>query len=432
MAEQVVRAFDAVIIAESPHAKTVILGLTLVERGRRVATRVGARRVFVLAHSVEPGALVRWDQERGDAALVVIRAGDQVVHPPLIQPLLAGSSDRRIAVGPDDGQLEHRGLYAGALWADGASAHEMIAALEDTAHDGAVVIRWTDAERIPHGAVARHLATTPTEIRGATKLLLSILVKVDEDSPVSKYIYRPLSRPLTQLLLHTPITPNQVSYIVGLIGLVGCFLTALPGQSNLIWGAALVFISGIIDGCDGEIARLKLQSSPFGAWLDTIIDELTQLTYFIAIGLHTYHLHAEPWIGGSIALGVVCYISSIYGIYYFCLVVIKKGGSQYYVGDLVIVDDPAGPALSARRPTGTPRPAWMQQVGTILLYMIRRDFINLAAFGLTFLNLYWFIYAGIFVGNIVAAIVIIPEHLKLRRLLGQLRERGSAPRLISV
>jgi phosphatidylglycerophosphate synthase len=236
---------------------------------------------------------------------------------------------------------------------------------------------------------------------------------------------------LTQLLLHTPITPNQVSYIVGLIGLVGCYLTTLPGQANLIWGAALVFISGIIDGCDGEIARLKLTSSAFGAWLDTIIDELTQLTYFIAIGLHTYHLHTEPWIGGSIPLGVVCYLSSIYGIYYFCLVVIKKGGSQYYVGDLVVVDDPGGPALSPRKSTAKPRPPWMQAVGQMLLYMIRRDFINLAAFGLTFLNLYWFIYGGIFVGNIVAALVIVPEHLKLRRQLGELRRRGGVARFVS-
>jgi len=425
MPETPARELDAIIVADSPHAQTVILGLTLVERGRRVASRIGARRVLVLDSGVDGAELARWDAERGDAALVVFRAGDQIVHPPLVQPLLGGTGGRRIAVGPD-------GEYAGALFADAASAGGVIAALtvSPTTGDREVIAGWSDAERIEHGPVARHLATTPAERRGATRLLLSILVKVDEDSPVSKFIYRPLSRPLTQLLLHTPITPNQVSYLVGIVGLVGCYLTALPGQTNLIWGAALVFISGIIDGCDGEIARLKLQSSAFGAWLDTIIDELTQFTYFIAIGIHTYQLHPESWIGGSIALGAVCYVSSIYGIYYFCLVVIKKGGSQYYVGDLVIVDDPTGPALSARKPTGAPRPAWMQKVGTILLYMIRRDFINLVAFGLTFLNLYWFIYAGIFVGNIVAAIVIVPEHFALRRLLGALRERGSAPRFV--
>jgi phosphatidylglycerophosphate synthase len=426
MASALARVFDAVILADSPNASTKLLGLTLVERGVRVAGRIGARRVFVVDAATAPGALARWEDDRGDVALVVLRAGDQIVHPPLVQPLIAGSHERRIAVGPDDS-------YAGALWADGASAREVIAALIEAPASGdhTVVAGWADAQRIPHGAIARHVATTAVERRAATQLLLQILVKTDEDSPISKYIYRPLSRPLTRLLLHTPVTPNQVSYVVGLIGLFGCFLTALPGQTHLIWGAALVFLSGIIDGCDGEIARLKLTSSTFGAWLDTIVDELTTFSYFVAIGVHTFHLHPQPWVGASIAVGAVCYVASIYGIYYFCIVVIKRGGSQYYVGELVIVDAPDGPALAPRARVRKPRPVWMQQVGTILLYMIRRDFINLAALGLTFLNLYAVIYIGMFVGNVVAAIVIVPEHLALRRQLGELRRRGGSPRYVA-
>ena len=426
MASAPARVFDAVILADSPHAKTVILGLTIAERGRRVAERIGARRVLVYDASVDRDELARWEGERGDAALVVIRAGDQIVHPPLVQPLLAGAGGRRIAVGAD-------GVYAGALWADAASASAVITALVASPSEGdrELIAGWSDAERIEHGEIARHPATTRDERRAATQWLLQILVKSAEDSPISKYIYRPLSRPLTRLLLHTPITPNQVSYIVGLIGLLGCFLTALPGQTNLIWGAALVFISGIIDGCDGEIARIKLTSSTFGAWLDTIVDELTTMSYFIAIGLHTVHLHPQPWVGASIAIGAICYVASIYGIYYFCVVVIKRGGSQYYVGDLVIVDDRDGPALTPRPRMTRPRPVWMQNVGQIMLYMIRRDFINLAAFGLTFLNLYAVIYLGMLLGNVVAAIVIVPEHLALRRQLGELRRRGGSPRFVA-
>ncbi len=420
-----VALFDAVVLAASDHAKLKVLGLTIEERGRRVATRVGARRVLVLDGATTPADLDAWANQRGDAALLVIRASDQLVHMPLVLPLLAGAGARRIAVGPD-------GTAAGALWADSSVAPEVFAALatNPTGADVDLAAQWSDAQRIAHGDIARHQVTTPLERRGATKMLLQILVKPTEDSPVSRYIYRPLSRPLTQLLVRTPITANQVSYAVGVIGLIGCYLTALAGQNNLIWGAALVFIAGIIDGCDGEISRLRLTSSSFGAWLDTVIDELTTFSYFVAIGLHTLHYHPQAWIGGSIALGTFCYVASIYAIYYFCIVVLRRGGSQYYVGDLVMVDSPDGPTLAPRVRTVKPRPRWMNTVGTILLYMVRRDFINLAAFGLTFLNLYWFIYAGIFIGNIVAALVIIPEHVKLRRLLRQLRERGSAPRFV--
>jgi hypothetical protein len=213
--------------------------------------------------------------------------------------------------------------------------------------------------------------------------------------------------------------------------LIGCFLTALPGQAMLIWGAALVFIAGIIDGCDGEVARLKLQSSPIGAWLDTIVDEVTSVAYFIAIGYHTYALHPESWIGASIPIGLVCYVSGIYGIYYFCIVVLKAGGSQYYVGTLDVVEDERGVGLRARPRAPSSLPPWMLVVGQWTLYIIRRDFINLAAFAITLVNGYRVIYAGIWIGAVVSGLIVTREHIRLR---GQLREviaRGGAPRLVA-
>jgi CDP-L-myo-inositol myo-inositolphosphotransferase len=49
----------------------------------------------------------------------------------------------------------------------------------------------------------------------------------------------------------------------------------------------LAQISSIIDGCDGEIARLKFQTSEFGGWYDAILDRyadaflLFSLTYYV-------------------------------------------------------------------------------------------------------------------------------------------------------
>ncbi|MDQ3369341.1 MAG: CDP-alcohol phosphatidyltransferase family protein [Myxococcota bacterium] len=423
--------FDAVIVANSPHAGTVLLGLTLVERARRVAGRVGARRTYVIEDAAGAAGLAAWDADRGDAALLVIRGGDRLVHPPLIKPLLEGRADRRLAVGPT-------GTYAGALWVCGDAARDVIGAIAASPANGdaEVAARWAagtasaPAERIPHGDIAVHLATTPAERKAATRMLLRILTKADEDSPVSKYIYRPLSKPLTQLLLHTPITPNQVSILVGLIGLIGCWFTAQPGQGALIWGAGLVFASGILDGCDGEIARLKLTSSPLGAWLDTIVDEVTSVAYFIAIGYHTYALHPEPWIAASIVIGTLSYVASIYGIYYFCIVVLKAGGSQYYVGTLDVVDAPGGAGLRARPRAPSNLAPWMLVVGQWALYVIRRDFINLAAFAITFMNGYAVIYGGILVGALVSGTIITSEHLRLRGQLREVARRGGGPRLV--
>jgi phosphatidylglycerophosphate synthase len=199
----------------------------------------------------------------------------------------------------------------------------------------------------------------------------------------------------------------------------------------LVWGALLVFIAGVIDGCDGEIARLKLQSSPIGAWLDTIVDEVTSVAYFIAIGYHTYALHPEPYVAGSIVAGTLLYVAGIYGIYYFCIVVLKAGGSQYYIGTLDVVEAGGRVGLRPRPRAPSNLAPWMLAVGQWALYVIRRDFINLAALILTLFNAYQVIYIGILVGAVVSGLIVTREHLRLLRQLREVKRRGGEPQLLS-
>ncbi len=415
---------DAVILASSPHAQTRVLGLSLVERGRRVAARLGARRVFVLDQASAGPALVRWHAEGGDAALLVLQAGDQVVHLPLCEPLVGGTADRRVAVGPDGG-------HAGALWARGDAAREAIAALAAVPDDAALARSWRDAEAIPHGPIARHPATTRAERAAAEQMLLQLLVKA-EDGPVTRHVYRPVSRPLTRLLVRTPITPNQVSILVGIIGLIGCWLTARPGQAMLIAGAALVLAAGFLDGCDGEIARLRLTSSKFGAWIDTVVDELTTTVYFLAIGYHTYLASPADWVVPSMIVGTVCYVATVYGIYHFLIVVSKTGNSQHYLSRLELVDDPVhGVGLRPPPVTRSTLPPWVLTVGGALAQVVRRDFINLGSLALALVNGYLVIYLTMLAGGIVSAVIITAGHVRLRGQLRELRRRGVAPRLLA-
>lgn len=417
---------DALILADSPHARTKLLGLTLVERGRRVAVRAGAKRVFVLDSADAAAQLRTWAEQRGAGPLVVIRAGDQVVHRPLVEPLLGGNRDRRIAVGPD-------GTYAGALWVSGEHARAVIDAIAaaPASADRELASRWQDAERIVHGDIAAHPATTPAEREGARDMLLRLNIK-KEDNPVTKHVYRPLSRPLTRLLVHTPITPNQISYAVGVLGLIGCWLTAQPGQAALVWGAAVIFFAGVLDGCDGEIARLKLISSPFGAWLDTVVDEITTTGYFIGIAYHVLAHHPEGWIAWSIPLGTLCYVATIYAIYYFCIVVVKVGGSQFYIGTLELAEGPSGWGLREKPRSPKIRSPLLRMLGRWAMYMKTRDFINLAALFLTFVNAYWVIYLGMLIGGIATALIVVPEHVRLRVQLREIARRGGTPHIVPV
>jgi phosphatidylglycerophosphate synthase len=415
---------DAVILADSPHAQRNLLGLTLVERGRRVAARVGARRVYVIDGPDAVGGLDAWAAAGGRAALLVLRAGDQAVHKPLVEPLLHGSADRRVAVGPD-------GSFGGALWVSAAHVDQVLDAIRASSQtaDADLAAAWPDAERIVHGDIARHPATTRDERAGAREMLLRLNIKA-EDNPVTRHIYRPLSRPLTRVLLYTPFTPNQISYAVGILGLIGCWMTAQPGQHALIWGAATIFFAGVLDGCDGEIARLKLISSPYGAWLDTIVDEITTTGYFIGIAYHVYAHHAEGWIAWSIPLGTLCYVATIYAIYYFCIVVIKVGGSQFYIGTLELAQGPTGWGLREKPRSPSIKSPLLRALGRWAMYAKTRDFINLAALGLTLVDAYWIIYLGMLVGGIATAAIVVPEHVRLRLQLREIARRGGTPHIV--
>ncbi len=419
--------FDAVVLAVSPHARTRIAGLSLVERGRRTVGKLGAVRIRVIESVADTADLARWAADGGDRPLVVIEAGDQLVHVPLLAPLLAAEATgaRRIAVGPD-------GAFAGALYAEAGERAAVIAAIVAAPATAArdVVASWPDAARIPHGAIARHPATTAAERRAATRLLFGLIVK-DEDGPVSRWIYRPVSRVMTRVLVHTPLTPNQISIVVAILGVIGCWFTARGDWTGLWLGAALVLLGGFIDGCDGEIARLKLQYSRIGAWLDTMVDEATTTLYLVAIGLHTHHrLPAERGVVPSVVVGAVAYVVGICCIYYYLIVVSKTGNSQHYLSRLDLVEDEHGPALRRPPPTASKLPAWLRTVGVMFSHVIRRDFINLGALVLALADQYLLLYGIMWVGGLITLFVVGPDHLRLRRQLAELRRRGATPRLL--
>ena len=88
---------------------------------------------------------------------------------------------------------------------------------------------------------------------------------------------RRISIPISRRIIPFPITPNMVSvFTLGVSFAAGVFL-ALGGYWNMLTGAILSWFSSVLDGCDGEVARLKMQESAFGCWLETVCDNLYYL-----------------------------------------------------------------------------------------------------------------------------------------------------------
>lgn len=433
--------FDAIVLATEPSSLVRVAGLSARERGRRVAGRVGASRVFVVERTDQLRELVAW-RAGGSQPVLVIRA-DQLVHTPLVSGLIEAipRSEVAVAVVPENpgvGDLT-AGAYAGAFIASGVAADRAITTLatQTVVDDNAVVAMFPDATRIPHGAIARAPLGSRTEIRAAHQLLYRILVK-PQDNAITRYLYRPVSFPLTRLLVWTPITPNQISYVVAVLVAIGCWITASASFGNALLGTFIVLAASYVDCCDGEVARVKLLSSRIGAWLDTIIDELSSVGYMVAIGWHC-HLHFGPdWFGPlgfdpwklAIVIGVVTILWCIYCIYYNIIVAVGSANSQDYVGRFEVVPGKQpnsvrlAPAAQKAIAPKQPLPWPLDVAATYLPYIVRRDLISWLAVILAAAHLTYVAFGLLVVGSVTTFVILTIDHVRLRSLRRSIERRG--------
>lgn len=387
MASSRVVSFDVLVLAIGPAANShKVCGLTLVERGRRLAHKLGATRVHVVDSAELARELPSWVS--ADRDLLIIRCSDQVVHYPLVEAVKPGTGVR-IAVGPD-------GDYAGAIWVPPADVAEAAAALaaDPETGDATLAKKWRasgHATEHVHGPIARHRAVTAEERRAATKMLFQMIYK-SQDGPLSKILFRPIAYPITRFFLPTPVTPNHVTAIACVLAISGCVMVAWPSWEAAVLGSLLQHIAGYFDCTDGEIARLRHEGSKAGQWFDTISDEATTVCYLAGIGIHVYQRHPDwqPYLNVAIPFGVLCSLTSVYVIYYYLIKVARSGNSQDY---------PVKPD-SKMKPI-----AWM----------VQRDFVGLASLILAVANLTEVAFIGMFLGAVVSAVTLVPEHLQLRR-----------------
>jgi phosphatidylglycerophosphate synthase len=120
---------------------------------------------------------------------------------------------------------------------------------------------------------------------------------------MSRHFERRISLALTRRLMRTGVTPNAMTLTSAAIGLVGAlfFLSTSPVWQLL--GALLFLTHSVLDGCDGELARLKFQHSRLGAVLDFWGDNVVHVAVFacIAIGWSLSIGAAWPLALGALA-----------------------------------------------------------------------------------------------------------------------------------
>jgi phosphatidylglycerophosphate synthase len=117
---------------------------------------------------------------------------------------------------------------------------------------------------------------------------------------VARHLNKRLSFPLTRVLLRYPVTPNQITVVNFCIGLAGCLLLLSPVWAWRVAGAALIQVHSVLDGCDGEVAKIKGLHSRLGAWLDTIADDVLNNVMFVCLFVGLYRESGAAlvfWLG---------------------------------------------------------------------------------------------------------------------------------------
>jgi phosphatidylglycerophosphate synthase len=352
--------------------------------------------------------LARVATELRGAPLLFVRATDHVVAMELSKPLLAADDGRvRIAVEAAGG------AYAGAIATPAARTGALLDALAaDLGGGDATFVSSADPLRIEVNRRARHPARTKEELRAADAWQFELVDK-PLDAWLTRYFYRPLARPLTRMFLHLPFSPNQITVFSAALSLIGCWIASGPSYAAHAIGLAVLVFGGIVDCNDGEVARLRLEFSTLGGWLDAIGDDLARMALLLAMGAHVAVLHPEWPVGWLTGIALVLTIASLLLIYWYCIFVIHSSNNQDYGQALGV-----GPAQAAPAKKSIGR-----AIGDFFAVVARRDSMDLVALGCALLAIPTVPWVGMVAGGFISIAWVVPTHLKIVR---QRREQRAA------
>jgi phosphatidylglycerophosphate synthase len=148
--------------------------------------------------------------------------------------------------------------------------------------------------------------TTTDELLAAEQAIRRASYK-DTDAKVARFNRR-ISLPISIALIPTPITANQLSVILVAFGLYAGWLFSVGHYWTGVLGGFLSLAASVLDGCDGEIARLKYQESALGCWIETVGDYSYYVAIFIGLtigAVRQTQWEIFYWFGATALAGMV-------------------------------------------------------------------------------------------------------------------------------
>lgn len=122
-------------------------------------------------------------------------------------------------------------------------------------------------------AADRATAATPAKTRPA-----------ELEDGLNRFFFHPLSHRVALLLRHTPITPNMVSVssFFSIVAAAAAY-TLLPFPQSVAVGLGFHLLWHILDGADGDLARLTGRTSPLGEVIDGLCDYAGHVILYFAL-----------------------------------------------------------------------------------------------------------------------------------------------------
>ena len=122
----------------------------------------------------------------------------------------------------------------------------------------------------------------------------SSLKKIEVEEILDLYFYRPLAFLLVKGIYSTSITPNQLTVISMIFGVIGAFLYSIGTHIAFIYGAMLILLYNVFDCSDGQLARLKKNGTPVGRILDGIADYVVSTAAYFGIAFGFANNSSNP------------------------------------------------------------------------------------------------------------------------------------------
>ena len=206
-----------------------------------------------------------------------------------------------------------------------------------------------------------------SDVAPAERWLLQSLVK-DSEGFMSRHVERRISLAISRRLAGTGVTPNVMTLVSVGVGLAGAgFFLSLRAPMQFA-GALLFLLHSILDGCDGELARLNFQESRIGGVLDFWGDNVVHSAVFACMALGWNLGTGEMW---PLAAGLAAVFGTL--------------ASAAFVYRQTMAEPKEGPqftSVTAGRPT---------RLSRLADALARRDFIYLVVLLAAFGRAHWFL-----------------------------------------